>query len=104
MRAPLPAALVLGLLALGTAASAPDLSAQQTPTPAEFEALYRARTDSARSRFTAADVRFVTAMIGHHAQALEMAAWAPTHGASPAIVTLAGRIINAQNDEIARMQ
>jgi uncharacterized protein (DUF305 family) len=54
--------------------------------------------------FTAADVHFMTGMIGHHAQALIMSALAPTHGASPQIQTLAARIINAQNDEIALMQ
>jgi uncharacterized protein (DUF305 family) len=43
-------------------------------------------------------------MIGHHAQALVMAGWAPTHGASPSVRTLAERIINAQQDEIASMQ
>jgi uncharacterized protein (DUF305 family) len=43
-------------------------------------------------------------MIGHHAQALVMAGWAPTHGASPAVRILAERIINAQQDEIASMQ
>ena len=43
-------------------------------------------------------------MIGHHAQAIVMANWAPTHGASPEILRLAERIINAQHDEIATMQ
>jgi uncharacterized protein (DUF305 family) len=71
---------------------------------AELEALYRARQDSARMRFTPADARFMTSMIAHHAQALVMAKLAPTHGASPAIQTLAARIINAQQDEIAIMQ
>lgn len=70
----------------------------------ELEALYRARTDSARMRFTEADVHFMTGMIGHHAQALVMAAMVPTHGGSPELQTLAARIINAQNDEIATMQ
>ena len=74
------------------------------PSTAELEALYRARQDSARLRFTAADVRFMTGMIGHHAQALVVAKLAPTHGASPAVQTLAARIINAQQDEIAIMQ
>src|SRR5688572_16020123 len=55
---------------------------------AEIEALYRARTDSARTRFTEADVRFVTGMIAHHAQALTMAGFAPTHGAGPSVRTL----------------
>ncbi len=71
---------------------------------AEIEALYRARQDSARMRFTEADVAFVTGMISHHAQALIMSELAPTHGASPAVETLAARIINAQTDEIALMQ
>ena len=35
--------------------------------------------------FTAADVQFMTGMIAHHAQAVLMAGWAPTHGASPAV-------------------
>ena len=51
-----------------------------------------------------ADVRFMTDMIGHHAQALVMARWAPTHGASPAVRVLAERIIVGQNDEIGLMQ
>ncbi len=71
---------------------------------AELEVLYRARIDSARMRFTAADVRFMTAMIGHHAQAIVMARLAPSHGASSSVQTLAARIISAQEDEIATMQ
>jgi uncharacterized protein (DUF305 family) len=43
-------------------------------------------------------------MIGHHAQAIIMARMAPTHAASPSVQTLAARIINAQQDEIATMQ
>ncbi|HUF27887.1 MAG TPA: DUF305 domain-containing protein, partial [Gemmatimonadaceae bacterium] len=54
-------------------------------SPAEMEALYLARIDSARMRFTEADVRFMTAMIGHHAQAIVMARLAPTHGASQSV-------------------
>jgi len=44
------------------------------------------------------------AMISHHAQALVMAGWAGSHGASPSVLTLAERIINAQQDEIVAMQ
>ena len=51
-----------------------------------------------------ADVDFMSGMIHHHAQAIVMSRWAPTHGASPAILTLTERIINAQQDEIASMQ
>lgn len=98
------------LVALATSACAGTRApVESTPQPtldpsAELEAIYRARTDSARMRFTEADVRFMTDMIGHHAQALVMAALVPTHGASPEIRTLAARIINAQEDEIATMQ
>ena len=51
-----------------------------------------------------ADVNFVSGMIGHHAQALVMAGWAPSHGASQAVRVLCERIINEQRDEIALMQ
>jgi uncharacterized protein (DUF305 family) len=57
-----------------------------------------------RYPFTAADVQFITGMISHHAQALVMARWAPTHGASAPLRTLCERIINAQTDEIVIMQ
>jgi len=103
---------VLATWLLIAAASGPGLAhAQQeeaarsaTLSKAEIEALYYARRDSARMRFTDADVAFVTGMISHHAQALVMSELAPTHGASPQVQTLAARIINAQQDEIALMQ
>ena len=93
------ALLVLVVAACGGASPDPD-----GRSTAELEALYRARTDSARTRFTEADVRFMTGMIGHHAQALVMASLAPTHGAGPSLRTLAARIINSQQDEIDWMQ
>jgi uncharacterized protein (DUF305 family) len=87
-----------------TAGSGTDTAPQPATSTAELEAIYRARSDSALTRFTPADVRFMTGMIGHHGQALVMAALAPTHGASPSVQTLCARIINAQQDEIATMQ
>lgn len=109
MRTRLTIAALLGVLATGACASAgggPQEQPRGRPgmSDAEIEALYEARADSARRHFTAADTRFMTSMIGHHAQALVMARLAPTHGASPTIRTLAARIINAQQDEIALMQ
>ncbi len=100
---------LLTALAGAACGSAATPATEPTPRPAatstaELEAIYRARMDSARMRFTEADVRFMTGMISHHAQALVMSELAPTHGASPSIQTLAARIINAQNDEIAAMQ
>jgi uncharacterized protein (DUF305 family) len=83
------------------AASATEaLLAQQGLTGA----IARARADSARLPWTAADVHFMTTMIGHHAQAIVMSRMAPTHGANPAVSRLAERIINAQQDEIHTMQ
>ncbi|MGQ0648625.1 MAG: DUF305 domain-containing protein [Gemmatimonadaceae bacterium] len=57
-----------------------------------------------RLPYTAADVHFMSGMIGHHAQAIAMAGWAVGHGARASVRTLAERIINAQQDEIALMQ
>ncbi len=84
-------------------------AAQPSPQPAasdraELAAIAKARADSVRHPYTEADVHFMSHMIGHHAQAIVMAGWAPTHGASPSVRTLAERIINAQQDEIATMQ
>ncbi|MDE2834269.1 MAG: DUF305 domain-containing protein [Bacteroidota bacterium] len=70
----------------------------------DLESLFWARQDSVIDRFSEADVAFMTGMIGHHAQALIMSRLAPENGASPAVQTLAARIINAQNDEIRIMQ
>lgn len=64
----------------------------------------QAPADSARLRYTPADVHFMTGMIGHHAQAVLIAGWAPTHEASPALLALCERIVNGQRDEIALMQ
>jgi len=83
---------------LGLAQAAPRVAASDSP------ARVRARADSARLPYTAADIQFMTGMVSHHAQAVVMAKMAPTHGASAAVLTLCGRIINAQNDEIALMQ
>ncbi len=57
-----------------------------------------------RYPYTEADVHFMSGMIGHHSQAVVMSKMAPTHGASARVRTLAERIINAQQDEIASMQ
>jgi len=43
-------------------------------------------------------------MIAHHSQAIVISRWAPTHGASASIRTLAARIVNGQQDEIRTMQ
>ena len=77
--------------------------AADSPSASDRAAIARARADSARYPYTVADIRFVTNMIGHHAQAIEMSRLAPANGARESVRTLAARIINAQQDEIANM-
>lgn len=108
-----PATLLLAGLLAGVAAGGCAPAARGAPEAAPASAEYaqgpdaaraRARADSARRPYTTADIRFMTDMIGHHAQAITMARWAPTHGASDQVRTLAARIVNAQRDEIVTMQ
>ncbi|MBI4545175.1 MAG: DUF305 domain-containing protein [Gemmatimonadetes bacterium] len=54
--------------------------------------------------YSAADVHFMTGMIPHHAQAVLVAGWAATHGASAQVRLLCERIIVAQRDEIELMR
>ena len=68
-------------------------------TPAEL-----ARADGGRPAYTRADVDFMSGMIPHHAQAVLIAGWAESHGASAAIRVLTQRIVVAQRDEIEFMQ
>ena len=102
-------AAMLAAVTVAACVSAAPAAAQTAPPPAanapdELAAIAKARTDSARYPYTTADVRFMSAMIGHHSQAIVMANWVPSHGASPSVRILAKRIINAQRDEIATMQ
>ena len=78
------AALAFGLSA---AASASAQAAQAQSGPA----------------YTVADVQFMQGMIGHHAQAIVMAAMAPTHGASAQVSLFCRKIMLSQRDEIERM-
>lgn len=83
---------------------APPGPGRDPATVAELDSLYRARVEAARARFSEADVRFMQGMIAHHTQALIMSEMATSHGASPAVLTLTARTINAQSDEIATMR
>jgi uncharacterized protein (DUF305 family) len=106
-------AALLAAAALAACGGAARGAVQPSPSPAsaghaqgegELAAIAQARADSARHPYTAADVHFMTSMIGHHAQAIRMARLAPSRAASPSIRTLAERIVNSQRDEIATMQ
>jgi len=78
-------ALVSLALVLGTLSA--SVQAQRKPPP-----------------YTPADVHFLAGMIGHHAQAIQMAGWAPSHGAGASVRVLCERIVVAQNDEIVFAQ
>jgi len=95
-------AFCLATLALAACTGA---SSRSTVAPTGAEAARaKARADSVRWPYTEADIRFMSTMIHHHAQAIVMAKWAPTHGASPEVIRLTQRIIIGQTDEIAMMQ
>jgi uncharacterized protein (DUF305 family) len=100
----MPAVLLAAIAAITACGHAAGATSEPSPQPVVGDAAARVRADSLRRPYTEADVRFMSDMIGHHAQALVMAGWAPTHGASSSVRTLAERIINAQQDEIATMQ
>lgn len=95
----------LAIGALCVAAFAAPIAAQTlAPVHTDAATIAAARADSVKRPYTKADIAFVSGMIHHHAQAILMAGWAPTHGASPDVRTLCGRVINAQLDEIHRME
>ena len=95
--------VLAGLPACGTAART-EAPAAAPATAAEDRIAARVRADSVRRPYTEDDVRFMTHMIHHHAQALVMAGWAPSHQAGPAVRRLAERIASGQADEIATMR
>jgi uncharacterized protein (DUF305 family) len=85
--------IVAAVLAVGAAAGAPAVRAQTATVAARGE-----------PRYTAADVRFMQGMIGHHAQAVVMAEMAPSHGASSQVALFCRKILRSQADEIELMQ
>jgi len=89
--------LIASAPALATLATIVCVSAAQRPAPP-------AGPDSARKAYTPADVHFMTGMIAHHAQAVLMAGWAPSHGASASLRAMCERIVVGQGDEIVLMQ
>jgi uncharacterized protein (DUF305 family) len=78
--------LVISAGAISSPALVPPATAQSAPA------------------YTAADVQFMQGMIHHHAQALVMAAMAPTHGASARVRLLCEKITLSQRDEINMMR
>jgi uncharacterized protein (DUF305 family) len=96
-RRPRGLAVLLSGLAIAACSSATGQESSPAPVP-------QPTASAVRSNYTEADVQFMSGMIHHHAQALLMAGWAPTHGASQSVRALCERIVVGQGDEIALMQ
>jgi uncharacterized protein (DUF305 family) len=99
-------AIALGLF-LGVAGAAGCVTTSPKATPAAAARPAPAAAAPAQPAAPGpneADVDFMSGMIPHHAQAVIMAGWAPTHGARPDVAILCERIVVGQRDEIATMQ
>jgi uncharacterized protein (DUF305 family) len=90
---PAIAALLLAAALSGGCAHAPSSSGLHATPPG-----------LGRLPYTDADVDFMAGMIPHHAQAVIMAGWAPSHGARKDVAILCERMVVEQRDEIAMMQ
>jgi uncharacterized protein (DUF305 family) len=99
----LAAALSIAACASATRSASTGLG-PSTTSPSGRSPAAIAAADSGRPAYTKADVDFISGMIGHHAQAVLMAGWAKSHGASTSVQGLCERIVVAQRDEIAFMQ
>jgi uncharacterized protein (DUF305 family) len=84
---------------VGCRSASPPAQGATGVTPAQ-----EAREEIAHPRYTAAGVGFASGMITHHAQAIVMARWAPTHDASPTVRDFCERVDVSQTDEIKFMQ
>jgi uncharacterized protein (DUF305 family) len=74
------------------------------PPKATAAAIHQTPPGLGQFPYSNADVDFMSGMIPHHAQAVIMAGWAPTHGARQDVAILCERILVGQRDEIAMMQ
>ena len=77
----------------------PGAPGQQTKTINTAQA-----TDLSKVGATAADIKFMQGMIGHHAQAIQMVALVPSRTQSEDLKKLALRIDVSQQDEIKMME
>jgi uncharacterized protein (DUF305 family) len=91
----------LGALTLAMALALPRPSAL---AQAPLTGVEQARIDSIRRPYTAADIEFMAGMIHHHAQAVKMANWCPTHGANKSLAIFCRRVSVGQTAEIGLMQ
>jgi uncharacterized protein (DUF305 family) len=99
MRLPIRASVVWACLALGLVV--PTRANAQSEAPST---IHQTPPGLGQFPYSDADVEFMAGMIPHHAQAVIMAGWAPTHGARKDVAILCERIVVGQRDEIATMQ
>jgi uncharacterized protein (DUF305 family) len=94
---PIPSRHAIAVLLFVTAVGA-------SCAPARSSSLHATPPGLGRLPYSDADVDFMSGMIPHHAQAVIMAGWAPTHGARKDVAIFCERIVVGQRDEIATMQ
>ena len=115
MRGSLVVAMTVGVVSLPAAActartgtnTAPQAAPIVQPgAPGESTRVITAEqaTSLPRAQHTAADVRFMQRMIGHHAQAIEMTALRPARSTNENLRLMALRIELSQADEMTMMQ
>ncbi len=75
-------------------------AAQSTPA----QSSPAARPAQSGLRYTRADVEFMQGMIGHHAQAVTMARWCPSHTDNAQLKVYCDKVARSQLDEIDLMQ
>jgi uncharacterized protein (DUF305 family) len=95
--------MATALLAVGLCACSSSMqTAATTPQPAAGGPSNSATVTAPAAN--PADVAFMSGMIPHHAQAVLIAGWAPSHGARQDVRALCERIVVGQGDEIRLMQ
>ena len=90
-----------GRAAMAVVAIAAAVSA---PTGGAAQAVAKSAAAASGAKYTAADVQFMQGMIHHHAQAVIMAAMAPSHGAGKQLSVFCRKVMVSQRDEILLMQ
>ena len=99
-------AALLAATMMGSAATAQSVPIVQPGAPGAPPRVLTPEQASrvAETRFIAADLEFMAAMIHHHRQAVDMAELAPGNTTNKAILEMAARILASQRDEMRFME
>ncbi len=90
-----------GVLLVAACASGASAAERQPPGQVSEP---QARPELVRQPYSTGDIDFMAGMIPHHAQAVLIAGWAGSHGASPEVRVLCERMVVGQRDEIEFMR